>query len=156
MIDNLKVGYHVWASKNQLLLFVLGDSSNTLHLYDISKKTDKGLATNIGRSLHKIPGENAMSFIQIISEFEKQIKKINLATGEISLITNTMPGQEYITWLQSDILLAGRGTGLFIYNTKLPEGWQPVFLEGETSALKGITRIAVNENKTKLAVVISE
>ncbi len=39
LINNLTVGYHVWAAKDKLLLFVLGDSSsNTLHYYNLSAK----------------------------------------------------------------------------------------------------------------------
>ncbi len=156
LINHLKVGYHAWAGKDKLLLFVLGDSNNTLHLYDLSTKTDSILATNIGRSLHNIPGENAMSFVQHISENEKQIKRIDLASGAISLIANSIPGQEHITWLQNNILLMGKGDGLYQNNLNLKEGWQPVFIEGDASMLKGVTRLAVNASKTRLAVVISE
>ncbi|MEI9912183.1 MAG: hypothetical protein WDO71_22530 [Bacteroidota bacterium] len=69
LINDLTIGYHAWAGNNKLLLFVLGDSSrNTLHYYDLPAKKDTILSTNIGRSLHKIPGQNAMSFVQKISE----------------------------------------------------------------------------------------
>lgn len=156
LISDLKVGYHAWASKNTVLLFVLGDSINTLHLYDISKKTDKILAENIGRSLHKVPGENAMSFVKIISPNANQIQKLDLATGTISPITYTIPGQEHITWLQNNMLMMGKGNGLYLFDIKLNDGWQPVFIEGDESLLKGVTRIAVNESRTKLAVVVSE
>jgi len=64
LVDNLKVGYHAWGSKSKLLLFVLGDSGNTLHFHDISDGKDFILAKNIGRSLHKIPGEEKMSYVQ--------------------------------------------------------------------------------------------
>ncbi|MEO7393675.1 MAG: hypothetical protein ABIU11_01970, partial [Chitinophagaceae bacterium] len=75
LINNLKVGYHSWVAKDKLLLFVLGDSNtNTLHYYNLSDKSDSIIAKNIGRSLHKIPGQNAMSFVQKISEKEGLIK----------------------------------------------------------------------------------
>ena len=156
LINDLKVGYHAWASKNEVLLFVLGDSSNSLHMYDLDKKTNKIIAKNIGRSLHKVPGENAMSFVQIISENANQIQKLDLATGTISPITYTIPGQEHITWLQNNTLMMGKGTGLYLFDIKLNDGWQPVFIEGDASLLKGVTRLAVNESRTKLAVVVSE
>ena len=156
LISHLKVGYHAWASKNTVLLFVLDDSSNTLHLYNLANKTDKVLATNIGRSLHKIPGEEAMSFVQNISATINQIRKIDLATGVISPVTYTIPGQEHMTWLQKNILLMGKETGLYLYDTQLQEGWQPVIIEADASLVKGITRLAVNKTMTKLAVVVSE
>lgn len=156
LINDLKVGYHAWASKNSVLLFVLGDSSNTLHLYDLSKKTDKILASKIGRSLHKIPGENAMSFIQIISANASLIQKMDITSGEITQITYTIPGQQDMCWLQKNIMLMGKGTGLYLFDTKLNQGWQPVLIEGDASLLNGVTRLAVNTSKTKLAVVVSE
>lgn len=156
LINDLKVGYHAWASKNSVLLFVLGDSSNTLHLYDLSNKTDKILASNIGRSLNKIPGENAMSFIQILSANASQIQKMDITSGEITQITYTIPGQQDMCWLQNNIMLSGKGTGLYLFDTKLNEGWQPVLIEGDASLLNGVTRLAVNTSKTKLAVVVNE
>ncbi len=156
LINNLKVGYHAWASKNSVLLFVLGDSTNTLRLYDLTKKTDKILAENIGRSLHKIPGENAMSFVRIISPNTYQIQKLDLENETIIPITYTIPGQEHITWLQKNVLLTGKENGLYLFDVKMHDSWQPVYIEGGVSLLKGITRLAVNESRTKLAVVVSE
>ncbi len=67
IIDNLKVGYHAWIDNNNLMLFVLEDSvNNNLHQYNAVSKEDKVIAKSIGRSLHKIPGSNEMSFIQKI------------------------------------------------------------------------------------------
>ena len=34
--------------------------------------------------------------------------------------------------------------------------WQAVIVEGKTSMLKGVTRLAANRDNTKLAVVVSE
>ena len=156
LIDNLKVGYHAWVSKDKLLLFVLGDSSNSLHLYDLSSKEDKVLAKNIGRSLHNIPGENAMSFIQKVTKTESHIMKYDIKTGAISKIASTVPGKEDLAWLQNNIILMGDADGIYLYDTKQNEGWLPNIVEGDASLMKGITRLAVNTDKTKLAIVVSE
>jgi WD40-like Beta Propeller Repeat len=160
LIDNLKVGYHGWVSKDKLLLFVLGDSStntsSTLHLYDLSSREDKILASNIGRSLHNIPGENAMSFVQKISKTESHIMKFDIKTGTISKIASTIPGKEDLAWLQNNILLMGQGDGIYLYDTKQNEGWLPNIVEGDASLMRGITRLAVNAGKSKLAIVVNE
>ncbi len=156
LINNLKVGYHAWAAKDKLMLFVLGDSSNTLHFYNLTKKTDTVLAIKIGRSLHKIPGEDAMSFVQTISANEKQIMKYDLASGIISTIATTIPGKEDLAWLNKNMILMSDGGGVYFYDINNKDGWQPAFIEGDASMLKGITRLALNEKKTKLAVVVSE
>lgn len=157
LINNLIVGYHAWAAKDRLLLFVLGDSSsNTLRNYNLSAKSDSIIATNIGRSLHKIPGQNAMSFIQKTSAKESLVQRLDLATGIISTIASTLPGQDHITWLQNNVIVSGSADKLFSFRVGIDKEWQPVIIEGDISMLKTITRLATNADNTKLAVVVSE
>ena len=157
LINNLIVGYHAWADKNKLLLFVLGDSNtNTLHDYNLSGKSDFVIANDIGRSLHKIPGENAMSFIQKISPKESSIKKFDLASGAISTITAALPSQDHIAWLRNNIIISGSDINLFSFNTGMDKEWKPVMIESKNILLKSITRLAVSHDNTKIAIVISE
>lgn len=157
LINDLTIGYHAWAGNNKLLLFVLGDSSrNTLHYYDLSVKKDTILSTNIGRSLHKIPGQNAMSFVQKVSENESVIKRIDIADAAITTITSALPGQDHLTWLQNSTILMSDGVKLFSYHLGIDTAWQPVIVDGDISMLKGISRLAVNIKNTKLALVVSE
>jgi hypothetical protein len=158
LISNLIVGYHTWVNKQELLLFVLGDSTkpNTLHLYNIVTKKDTVLASNIGRSLHAIPGEAAMSFTEIISDKDYVIKKFNPATKEISVIAEAVKGQDHLTWLQNGIIVMSNGTELFMLNTKESKGWEPIKIDAPRITVKGITRLATNQKNTKLAVVVSE
>jgi hypothetical protein len=157
LINHLKIGYHAWAGEDKLLLFVLNDSiHNSLHYYYLDKNADTVIAENIGRSLHKIPGQNAMSFVQKISEKLSIIKKFDMSTGVISDIISTLPGQDYFAWLQNDMLLMSDGNKLFVCHNKLDSIWQPVIIKGDTTMLKGVTRLAINADNTKLAVVASE
>jgi WD40 repeat protein len=157
LIFHLKVGYHAWAGENKLLLYVLDDSiNNSLHYYYLDKNADTVIAENIGRSLHKIPGQNAMSFVQKISDKLSMIKKFDMSMGVISTIVATLPGQDHLTWLQNGLLLSSDGTKFFICADKNETSWQPVIVEGETKMLKGVTRLAVNADNSKLAVVVSE
>jgi hypothetical protein len=157
LINHLKIGYHVWAGENKLLLFVLDDSiHNSLHYYYLEKNADTVIAENIGRSLHKIPGQNAMSFVQKISEKQSIIKKFDLGTGIISTITSTLPGQDHLTWLQNNMLVMSDGTKLFTCYDKLEASWIPINVEGGTAMLKGVSRLATNADNTKLAVVVTE
>src|SRR5258708_2960861 len=70
IINNLIVGYHVWADNSHLGLFVLGANGapNELHYFRLPTKSDTIVAQDIGRSLHKVPNETAISFIHKISE----------------------------------------------------------------------------------------
>ena len=85
LIDNLKVGYHAWIDNNSLLLFVLEDTStNGLHYYNFITKENKKLATDIGRSLQRVPGKQAVSFIKkspgewLIREYDAEIGRAHV------------------------------------------------------------------------------
>jgi len=162
LINHLKIGYHAWASDNKLLLFVLDDSThNSLHYYYLDKNADTVIAENIGRSLHKIPGQNAMSFVQRISEKQAVVKRLDLGTGVIGTIVATLPGQDHLAWLQNGLILMGDSTKLYFHQESAfqetkDKGWQPVTITTDTSMLKGITRLATNNANDKLAVVVSE
>src|SRR6266700_2273552 len=57
VIEKIKpVGYHTWIDANNLALFVLGNPS-TLQLYDMKTQQAETVASDIGRSLFKIPGQ---------------------------------------------------------------------------------------------------
>jgi hypothetical protein len=161
LINHLKIGYHAWAGQNKLLLFVLDDSiHNSLHYYYLDKDADTVIAENIGRSLHKIPGQNAMSFVQRISEKQAVVKKLDMNTGVISTIVATLPGQDHLTWLQNGVMLMSDGNKLYFHQESAfqetkDKGWQPVTIK-DSFLLNGITRLATNVSNDKLAIVVSE
>jgi hypothetical protein len=155
IIDNLIVGYHVWADNSHLALFILGDP-NTLHYLRLPTKADTVLAQNIGRSLHQIPGERAISFIQKTSQTDWLIKKLDTESMAISTLANTLPGREDITWTPDGRIITSDGSKIFILNPKKDKTWSEIPLTSGRELLKGVTRLAVNLKGDKLAVVISE
>lgn len=155
IIDNMTVGYHVWADNSHLALFILGDP-NTLHYLRLPTKADTVLAQNIGRSLHQIPGERAISFIQKTSSSDWLIKKLDTESMVISSLANTLPGREDITWTPDGRIITSDGSKIFILNPKKDKTWSEIPLTSGRELLKGVTRLAVNAKGDKLALVISE
>ncbi|HNR74937.1 MAG TPA: hypothetical protein PKH83_08900 [Cyclobacteriaceae bacterium] len=157
IIDSLVVGYHVWADNSHLALFVLGKdgSPNTLHYLRLPTQEDTILADNIGRALHRIPNERAISFVHKVTADTWQIKKLDLETMQVSVIVNTLPGQEDIAWLPDGRLITSDGTKLFVLHPRKEKTWSEVTV-ANSSLLKGITRLAVSTKGDKLAVVVSE
>lgn len=157
IIDSLVVGYHVWTDNSHLALFVLGKngSPNTLHYLRLPTQEDTIIADNIGRSLHRIPNERAISFVHKVGEGNWQIKKLNLETMQVSFIINTLPNQEDIAWLPDGRLVSSDGKKLFVINPRKEKNWTTITVS-DSSLLKGITRLAVNTKGDKLAVVVSE
>lgn len=157
IIDSLIVGYHVWADNSHLALFVLGKngSPNTLHYLRLPTQEDTVIAENIGRSLHRIPNERAISFVHKVGEGNWQIKKLDLETMQVSFILNTLPNKEDIAWLPDGRLISSDGKKLFMIDPRKEKNWTAIMVS-DSGLLKGITRLAVNANGDKLAVVVSE
>ncbi|MEJ0054599.1 MAG: hypothetical protein WDN75_02515 [Bacteroidota bacterium] len=159
IIDKLTVGYHVWADNSHLGLFILGTKEkpvNTLHYLLLPMKRDTILAENIGRSLHKIPGETAFSFVHKISDKEWLIKKFNSQTQAISTITSTLPGRDDLAWLPDGKIIMSDGTKLFFSQPDRGTTWSEVVVSGGAEVLRSVTRIAVSADGKKLAVVVAE
>ncbi len=156
LINNLKVGYHCWIDKSNLLLFILGDSSSDLHRYNIDSKKDTILANKIGRALHKIPNENAMSFVDKSNDSVWNIMSLNLSYNYIQYIASTIKQNEDLVWLNNGSRLLSDGRNIYFYRKwmKPPRGY--VTMECDTTMLKKTTRIAVNAKNNKVAIVVGE
>jgi len=158
IIDNLIVGYHVWVDNSHLGLFVLGGEGkpNDLHFMRLPTKEDTVLATNIGRSLHKVPNERAITFIQR-SEKENKIMKLNTETMQVSDLAATKDMKEDIAWTHDGKIITSDGTKLyFMIAKKAAKGWMPVEITAGAELLKSVTRIAINAKGDKIAVVVTE
>lgn len=162
LINHLKIGYHAWASENSLFLFVLDDSVDfSLHYYQLANDMDTVIAENVGRGLNKIPGQNAMSFVQKISDTLSVLKKYDLSTAAVSNIIYTVKGKDQLTWLQNNTILMSDGKQIFYHKVDpfiefKDKKWKPVTMTGQIPKLKSITRLATNADNTKLAVVVGE
>jgi len=159
IIDNMKVGYHVWADNSHIAMFILGATENdpsTLHYVRLPTKEDTVVASNIGRSLHKIPGERSISFIQR-DEGQSKVMRLETETMKVSTLTPTVANGEHVTWTPRKQLLTSDGTVLyFMLPGEAAAGWHRVDVRGGSDLLKGVTRLAVSASGKKIAVVVSE
>ena len=154
IIDDLKVGYHAWANNNSLLLFVLEDTSTFgLHYYNTSTKEDKKITTDIGRALQKVPRKPMISFIQK-TPGDWLIKQYNVSSKKERTIMPAVPKGEFHTWTKKGLVLMSNGQEIY-FTRQGKNNWQKVNIRTRIP-LKNITRIALNEENTKLAVVVAE
>lgn len=153
LIDHLIVGYHAWMDKKNLLLFVLGDTLS-LRTYNLDTKKDVIVAKSIGRSLHRIPNTNAMSFVHKTSAEEWFIKKLN-ENGSIEIIASTLPAREDLAWTSDGKILMSDGKKLFYFEPGKTSTWQEIDMPA--SMPNGtITRLAIHAKDDRLAIVVSE
>jgi Tol biopolymer transport system component len=162
LIDNLIVGYHAWLDKDRVMCFVLGEPQ-TLHVYNVKTKEDKVVADNIGRSLHRIPGKNAMSFVKKTTDTEWSVMQLDIETLAITKLIDTMPQREDLCWSPEERIIMSNGTKIYSIDPSkgLPTGqagkeWSELEVKSGSELLKGVTRLAINKKGDKLAVVVTE
>lgn len=165
------VGYHAWADERTAVMFVLGDPP-TLQVGDALSGEVRTVAENPGRSIHRIPGTAAISFVRKVAEDEWWIERLDPATGETERIARTLPGREDYAWTPAGEILMGDGTALFSWTAD--GGWSEVMgaapsaervqppssgdldPAAEASPAPGdISRIAVSPDGTTIAIVRS-
>ena len=118
-------------------------------------KEDKIITENIGRSIHRIPKEDAMSFVHKQSASEWQIKKFDNKTESISVIITTLSGREDLAWTPDGTIIMSDGSKLFQYKPGKSKGWEEI-ATNFPAEVKGITRLAASADGKKLALVVSE
>ena len=91
LADIKPVGYHAWVDADHLALFVLGQPA-TLQLARVSSGKGDVAASNIGRSLHRIPGTRMVSFVQRDPPDEYWIKSIDIDAKKIDPIVKAVEG----------------------------------------------------------------
>ena len=148
--DVMPVGYHAWGNERILALFVLG-APPTLQLADANTGRASVVEQNIGRSLHRIPGQLAISFVHKISDDEWWIKRLDLRTQQITPLVQTLSGSKDYAWTPSGYVLMGRGSILYQWNSGAA-GWTAV-ADLSSQGIDGITRIAVSPAGDRVAIV---
>jgi hypothetical protein len=151
LIQDLVVAYYTWFNEETIVSAVIEDQQLNLFATNISAGISKKYATNVGRSFHKIPNSNLISFISKENENQWQIKSINPDTGVTKLIANTMEGVEDICWLNNKTILSGRGTKLYKLTLNKDNNWVEIS-DFSSLGITSITRITVNSSMDKLAI----
>jgi len=151
LVPNLVIGYHTWYDKKNLYSFVLG-APPTLQHHDLKSATNTIIEKSIGRSLHKIPNEKAISYISKASD-EWRIMRYLVTSGEKSLITPTIPEAEDMCWTPSGEIIMGAKEKLFFWQAGAD--WQ-LIADFSNFGLEEITRLAANPTGNKLAVVVKD
>ena len=149
---DLKIGYQLWVDANTLLCTVLVDERMDLYLLAVERGTATRLQSNVGRSLHKVPNSEQLSFIHrkdrkaIITTFDKK----TMAQEAVFVVPE---GVQDHAWLPDGTLLYGQGSTLYTVGSDQAPRLLHQFKEEE---IKGISRIAVSPQGKRIALVGEE
>ena len=143
------VGYHAWANERVVAMFILGDPA-TLQVGDALTGEIRIVAERPGRSIHRIPGTEEISFVRKVSDEEWWIERLDPAAGTSERITRTLPGREDYAWTPAGEVIMGDGGRLFAW----AEGsdWTEI-ADFSDLGVGGITRLAVSPDGSRIAIV---
>lgn len=153
MVDYLTVGYHAWLDNSNVGLFVLGEP-NSFHILRLPDRADTVIATNIGRSVHKVPGEHAISFV-VKAETGWQIMKWDHENKKLILLAPCLPNREDLAWTPDGKMIMSDGTGFFVWGGTDQQKWIPITTPPDWKG-KEITRLTVSADGKMLAAVVAE
>lgn len=146
------VVYYTWADATTIIdADIVGDN---LHLvvHNIEAATSSDLEIPVGRSFHKIPNTNLVSFIDK-SKSIWTVKSIDPKTKKIKQITSLLEKMEDIAWLPNGALLGTKDQILYINKDR--KEWLALYTF-KTEKLKKLTRIAVSPDGSQLAIVAQQ
>src|SRR5262245_35595040 len=159
--DVKPVGYHAWADDHTVALFILGGSGTpaTLQVADTRAGTARVVATDIGRSLQRMPGTGASRHVSFVQRERSGdtvtliVKELDPASGTIVALTRAVEGSREadLAWTPDGVLLMAKDDVLYSW-TRGDSGWKDV-ADLSRLSLSRVTRLAVSPRGDFLALV---
>jgi hypothetical protein len=150
------VGYHAWVEPDHLVMFILGPPA-TLQVGRVATGKADVMATDIGRSLHRVPGTRKVSFVQRESPAAFVIKEIDIDSRQIATLVGAVAGssdRDYAWMPDGKTVLMPAGTKVFSW-TRGATTWTEVF-DAATFQLGAISRLNVSPRGDAVALVVAE
>lgn len=154
LLKDLKVAYYVWHNPTTVISSVTEGNRLDLVISDLTDGTHRTVQKNVGRSLHRIPNSNLISFISKENE-DWEIRSLNPNTEEVKKITKLFENIDDICWLAKDVIIAANNKILMQINPESKNEWGR-FLRLEKKGINNISRIAVSPNGKYLSLVVEE
>jgi hypothetical protein len=140
LVQDLVFAYYTWHDDNTIVGAVIEENNLNLYAVNLKEGWSRKYATNVGRSFHKIPNSNLVSFISKENDVW-QIKSLNPNSGATRLIANTMKDVEDICWLNNKTILSGKESVLFKLTLRKDINWKKV-ADLNSKGISKITRLA--------------
>jgi hypothetical protein len=151
LVDDLKVGYHLWVNEHLLVCTVLTEGRMDLVIVNFEDHSQYTYQRGVGRALHRIPGSGRISY----TTSEKgvtAIRSMDPQSGATTEVADLPEGVQDFCWLDTTLLLCGKGNELRSLDLRDTPAWKTVVtLENPKS---NISRLAYDPASGKLALVI--
>jgi WD40-like Beta Propeller Repeat len=156
--DVKPVGYHAWIDGGRVALFILGapGQPSTLQIATIEGGRTQTVATDIGRSLQKMPS-GSISFVQrgtaAGGAATAVLKELDIATLEIRALVTPAAGvtDPFVAWMPDGTALMAAGSTIYRWRAGDRDWSTAAHLDG--FGLHDITRLAVSPKGDRIALV---
>lgn len=156
VLENIKyVGYHCWIDEFRLALFIVG-KPNTLKIVSKNSKEPLFVAEYIGRSIHKIPGKELITYVDKNDSSRWVINSLNPNNLGIKSIIDTKKGIEDYCLTKNGVIIMGDGRSLFKFDPSTDIDWTKIVDLKDFGITSSFNRLAVNDDNTKIAIVVNE
>lgn len=154
LLPGLKVGYYFYYDEDSLVTAVLSGTGMDLVINDLETGSSTTLIKNIGRSIHKVPHSNSMSYTILNDQNQHDLYLLDLEKEEPEsfFLTSLPAGVQDYAWLDEDRIILGKEAEILIYDMMGKSEWTPI-ADLSSYGLKNITRIAINEPRNQIALV---
>jgi dipeptidyl aminopeptidase/acylaminoacyl peptidase len=154
LTDVKPVGYHAWIDGSRLALFVLGRPS-TLQIADTRTGKAEVAASSIGRSLHRIPGSRAVSYVQREADAPDSpawIVRLDADSKEKTRLVRPVQGsrEHDYAWTPDGRLLMALGSKIYAWT--MGGEWQET-ADLSAAGIADVSRIAVSPKGDRIAFV---
>jgi hypothetical protein len=154
LIRSLKVAYPVWFNKKIVVSAVIGKNSLDLVTSDLQYGSNFTLQKNIGRSLHKIPNSNKISYVSKKGS-TWEVRALDVGNLRTHKIVDLNGKYEDICWLPDGSILQARKNQILRFDPKVDKDWKVIAAIND-SEIQNISRVTVSPDGTKLSIVGEE
>lgn len=145
------VGYHCWINDNIVAIFE-ANSPPTLHIVNIEENEDEEIDEYVGRSIYINPVTKKLNFFNYDDEKGTIFELNNISSDEKKAIIS-MKANSHDFFIMSDgTILSTLGSIIYSFKEGKDENWN-VFFDGQDKGINEITRVTVNPQMTKIAIV---
>ena len=153
LIKDVEVAYYAFHDDKKIVASILANGQLDLVIIDIPQQKTHSYIENTGRSIHKIPNTNSVSYTTINEQKNHDIYTLNIdETGESFFICQLPEGVQDYAWLNKNTLICGYGDQLFFYDLFGDGQWKKA-ANLFPKSIKNITRLAMSPNGKQMALV---
>lgn len=152
VISDLVVAYYIWYNKNTIVSSIIQNNELYLMVSYLKEGENFTLLKGSGRSFHKIPNTNAISYTAINEEKNWDVYQLDLDSLDSYFVVQLPIGVQDMIWYNDSNIFVGSGSQLFMYDLYGNGDWQKI-ADFSDKNITNITRLAVSPDGRTLALV---